>query len=477
MNGFRRLRNVAWLVCATVSVLAQQAQTPPAKQESLEDAVAQGERERERRPSPTVSAANSDIITVERNGRIIAQWSPQRATRELRFRRDSGARALIASIGGVQLDMTRSSLAAKDTGAMRGASLELAAGMDESDGMPAAMTFGPRSSLINIDYLRLVGIRNPALINVRNVIDPQTRRCEALGGWGDDSLSFSYRFLFISDTLKDCRAALENRHGDLIVADNVPEKLREDLFELYDPVSARLSSKLGSEPALVYVAWQPESPRTDVHLEPGWNRSALLLFSGAGWQEGLDPARQNELRNALTREQVQRRIRETDWPGIFTASAAGYLELLARAAPERNTDRRLAADLPVWISRCASRLDRRPVMNGSQPDVPVSDCGRLLQFIYDAVARAESKGSKTVFDTWRQLLKGSRNSGKAGVLPSQFMNSSTEARRIAQGLTQGSMDWQKFAAELGKHGVRLNIAQSGPGITAQVQSLEYFRDP
>ncbi len=223
-------------------------QQPLNEQESLDDAVIQNERERERRASPAFSARNPDVIAVSRVGGIFAN-------------RDGGIVAGAANVSFGARDPLQSRIRRKTAGdgkedyapgdafrtqhrrqadAARGHH-STGCGRNEDDGLPAAIPFGSRSSLINIDYLRLKNGTTPTLVNVRNVIDPQTRRCEPYGGWIDDGQPFSNRFLFLSNTLDECRSALQGRHGDLLVAEGVPEKLREDLFELYDPLFVRFS--------------------------------------------------------------------------------------------------------------------------------------------------------------------------------------------------------------------------------------------
>jgi hypothetical protein len=462
------------LVCASITTAAAQSAAPQPL-DVLDEVVVANEHERERQPSPTVSARNPDVIAITRGTKTLIEIQPYIPASAIRFRRDSAARQLIETPGTLA-KLARNSLVVEGRQLMRVARIELATNIGEEDGLPAQIQFGPHSSLVNIDYVRLNGTNRQTKIGVRNVLDPQTRRCENHGAWSDDGLPFSSRFLFISDEFRTCRSALQGRHGDLFVAEGVPEKLQQDLFEIYDPISAGFSSRLGSEPGLVYVAWWPESLRTDARFEPSWNRSALLLFNGLGWQDGITPAQRNLLRDSFTRDQIQRRIREADWPGFFTTSAAGYLLLLARSEYDGNTNRRLAADLPIWISRCANRLDGRVFNTNFQPDVPGNDCGRLLQFVFDAVARAAPDGHRTAYDTWRKLLKDANRSGKAGVTPSAFLASSADARRIAQGLLQGSMDWQRFAIELDKFGVKLQIKQDQLGVTAQVVSLQHFHN-
>ena len=80
------------------------------------------------------------------------------------------------------------------------------------------------------------------------------------------------------------------------------------------------------------------------------------------------------------------------------------------------------------------------------------------------------------FDTWRRLLNASFRRGESAAKPEDFLGSSQEARRIAQGLLDGSVDWTRFAAELDRLGVKLRLSQDGPEPAVTVLSLDHFDD-
>src|SRR5690606_12206014 len=107
---------------------------------------------------------------------------------------------------------------------------------------------------------------------------------------------------------------------------------------------------------------------------------------------------------------------------------------------------------------CARALSVRTIVAGAPRGISSYDCALVTQFIYDAVARAKSRGDATVQGTWRTLLADAYRRRQAGVSSTAFLDSSADARRIAQVLQDGTVDWAAFADELGKFGVQLRIS-------------------
>jgi hypothetical protein len=257
----------------------------------------------------------------------------------------------------------------------------------------------------------------------------------------------------------------------------VPESLRQDLRDIYGPLSNRLALKLGSEPGMVFVAWRPDSPRGNLRYEYSWSRNSLLLFNGRAWQQGLGPKQRDALWEYFAKEQILRRLQWRGPPDTFTLSAAGYLLLLAWFERDHSTTRQLTRELPGWIAACERDLKSRAGTPGAPASGVASfDCGRVLQFVYDAAARARSKGEDSVYRTWRKLLTESYRRGEAGVETRAFMAASVDAQRIVQGLLKGAMDWPRFVEDLNALGVRLRIKPDRPELAIEVLSLEHFKD-
>ncbi len=59
-----------------------------------------------------------------------------------------------------------------------------------------------------------------------------------------------------------------------------------------------------------------------------------------------------------------------------------------------------------------------------------------MQFVYDAVARAQSNGKNVIYDTWRRLLTASFKRNEFGVAPKDFIASSPDALAHHAGLHQ-----------------------------------------
>lgn len=247
-------------------------------------------------------------------------------------------------------------------------------------------------------------------------------------------------------------------------------------MELHDPIASRMARRLGSEPGNVFVAWWPESPHDGYRLEPSWNRNSLLLFHGSGWQQEIHAAQKEALRVSFMQEQIQRRIRQSDQPGAFTRSAVRYLLLLASSEENHTTRLHLTRELPAWLAGCAGSIRSRPGVETGGENVASVECGLVLQFVYDAVARSGSGGQQDLFSTWRELLSASFRRKETGVSPGVFLASSREARNIATGLVDGTMDWSGFADALGKFGVHLTVHSGGPLPRFEVVSLQNFGD-
>jgi hypothetical protein len=136
----------------------------------------------------------------------------------------------------------------------------------------------------------------------------------------------------------------------------------------------------------------------------------------------------------------------------------------------------LAESLPAWIHGCAADLQNPARVDAALGGVSSVDCGLVLQFVYDAVARANSEGRDSLFDTWRRLLGESYRRKESGVQPAAFLESSRQAQVIVQGLIDGSVDWNRFAADLADLGVNLRLNQDALQPDVTVLSLTHFGD-
>ena len=184
---------------------------------------------------------------------------------------------------------------------------------------------------------------------------------------------------------------------------------------------------LGSERDDI-VAWRFGSQRNDFMFERGWVRSGLLQFNGTALQQGLDSRQQDALRELLVREQIERRLFKPGPNSAFMRSAVSYLTLLTTSGMQHTTLRELSELLPEWIAGCARQLRANPDSSPA-PGAMIHQCGNVVQFVYDAAARARSNGKDTVFESWRQLLVAAFVRGETGVDPVAFAGSSVDALR------------------------------------------------
>lgn len=466
-----------FLTLVAMAVLAKGATPPPV--EILEEVSVPGtrDRERERDPLRTPDLKGYFFHLLRNDNGTRFQFSFQTIRdAEVRFRRESSARRLAPQPGApspVRLEGDR--LHGFDNLHTK-AVLALDDNVGEADGIPASIPFGPRTSLVNVEHLRLQDTRFQTHITVVNALDPQTRRCEEQFALLDDGKDGSGRFILVAETYTDCRRTERAREGDLVFADSVPEKLRQAVKDLYGPLAVRFSNKLGSEPGLVFVSWQPASSREDVLFVRSWNRNSLLLFNGAAWQGGLSSSQRDALWNSFATEQVQRRFRQSERPGALTGSAASYLLMLADAERLRGTNQSLAGALPIWISACAGHLADRHGKLSAAESLSSNECALLVQFVYDAMARSRSNGNETLYDTWRRLLNASYRRGESGASLEDFLASSDGAYRIVQGVLAGTIDWNQFVATLNGIGVRLGLESATGAPLVSVLELKHFRD-
>src|SRR5262249_49564897 len=157
-----------------------------------------------------------------------------------------------------RLELQRDRLTTDSESRIRSVTLEFTPGKDEADGLPALIPISATTSLFNFDYVRIDNSAQPLMATLRNVMHPETRRCVSALKLGDGDEGFQNRFVLLGDTFGDCNRAVDSREGDLLFADTVPQRLRQELHDLYDPVYSRFARDLGSEPGIVFVIWRPE---------------------------------------------------------------------------------------------------------------------------------------------------------------------------------------------------------------------------
>jgi hypothetical protein len=482
---------LAFLVAATLLHGSDAAQARPPL-DALDEVVVESERERQRQAQLPSHIEKPDLVIVRRkststvNGSIHVSMLPWIPLREIRLRAsDARRRAEPATMAKLltlvtfaeyerhRVEHRRDRLTTDAQTLIHRVNLEFTAGMDEADGLPAVIPFNATTSLFNIDYVRLGNSTQELVVRLSNVMDPETRRCEGELGLGGGEEGFHDRFVLLGDRFGNCDRTVNSREVDLLFADAVPQRLRQELHDIHDPVYNQFSRLLGSEPGIVFVVWRPESPRSDFRFVRSLGRTSLLVFNGPSWEHGFTSQQRNALRAQVEQDQIGRRFPGGD---AFTEAAADYLLKLARAERQQATSRWLRTELPEWIATCARMMTLQEISTSAPRGIYSHECGLVVQFVYDAVARAKSKGEDSVMRTWQSLLADAYRRKQDGVAPSAFLNSSAEARNIVQGLLTGSMDWTVFALELGKFGLQLHVTPGQLAPSVQVQSLINFRD-
>lgn len=474
------IRIVAMLAFVAATSVAQQ---PPSAMPTLDEVTVSGPKERERGRDRLVAVKDDNKVTLRLEDTIGVRLLFEKQHTQVVFRGSSAARKLpepgheLSKLNQtLHLDLLPDRLIAQQRPWILTAGYQLAANVDEPDGVPAHIPFGQGVALVNLDHVSLRDNERLTSISLSNTMHPQTRRCEShfwiVDLWADGTNPY----VLVGNSAYNCRRTVKRREGDLLFAENVPAALVQAVRELQDPIASRLASRLGSEPGNMFITWLPESPRDDYRFRLSWNRNSLLHFNGSGWKRGIDAAQRESLRVLFMREQIQRRIRESDWPGPFTQSAVNYLLLLTLSEETRTTRRWLSQELPAWVAGCAVRIQESRGSGNRGEDVSSRECGLVLQFVYDAVARSRSAGRQNIYSTWRRLLDASYRRKSSGATPAEFLASSIDARRIAQGLVDGSVEWPAFVAALDDVGVKLKAISGGVSPAFEVESLEHFGD-
>ncbi len=463
-------------VLASGAAIAQTANM--AAPDALDDIVDEGELELQQQIQNPRTMKYPDVVTVTRrtkagDGLISLRVQPFTQQREIRFRASDARRLADGQNSGLKLKPDR--LTKEGAAMITPFTLEFFAGKDEADGLPALIPINATTSLFNYDYVRLENSNQPLSVTLKNAMDPETQRCDPEVRLGIGAESFHDHFILLGDQFGDCNRTVKSRHNDLIFADAVPQHLRQELRDLHDPLFNQFSRNLGSSPGTVFVVWLPEAAGNDIRLVRGLSKTSLLLFNGPSWEQDFPKHQREALWDEVAREQMLRRIPEQARTDAFTEAAADYLLKLARAERQQATASLLSTEVPEWISACARTMGV-PSGAANAQDAVSYDCGLVLQFVYDAVARAKSRGEDTLMRTWRTLFADARRHKQSGVKPRAFLDSSADAHRIVKGLLDGDMDWTAFAAELGKVGVQLRVTDGPFATSVQVESLTNFRD-
>jgi hypothetical protein len=458
------------------------AQQPPSDAQVLDEVAVTGSREIERSRDRNVLLARANNVTLRVEGKVGVELNLAKDHDVVAFRRASAARQLpdegsdLAKANRrLHLELLPDRLLASWP-YVGDAAYVLAPHVDETDGVPAYIPFGADIALVNLDYLAIRDREFKTRISLPNAMHPQTRKCESELAIYDFWPQGANPYILTGNSLQNCARAAKGREGDLLFAEDVPLEIKQAVHELYDPIESRMAARMGSEPGNMFVAWWPDSPRDGYRLQLSWNRNSLLLLKGSRWGAGIDPQQRESLRSSFMREQIRRRIREDDWPGPFTRAASDYLLLLTLSREVHGTRARLIHELPAWLDGCARGLPRQARTDNLEDDVPSLECGLVLQFVYDAVARSKPAGKQDIYVIWRRLLDASRRAGHSGATPSEFLASSMEARRIVRGLVDGGMDWTKFAADFDGIGVKLDVVSDGASPAFKVRWLEHFSD-
>lgn len=332
----------------------------------------------------------------------------------------------------------------------------------------ALFTMGARSSVID---LRALLPQSPAVaFRVRNAFDAHSRACVDELVLEGDGASTGAWFVVVSTSRDACQQTI--RGGDVtLLAEDAPAQLQAVTERELVGAHRRLAEKLGrplDAPPTLILAHRGRASGGVTRVQRSADTVVLAALEGDSW---IDPnARQaNALAFSITRALAPawlvgivvpppEPLRVGHW---LADGAAQYLAMVDRqmqgaeihAAP---AGRMMLADIGLCSIRVEAPLGRSP--SAALPvDRDPLGCGLLVQFVYDAVTRAETAGLRTIFDVWADVLA----EADGGPIDTEtFLAMNERARAAVAGLVYGpAADFDGIAAALRNAGIDASVGE------------------
>jgi hypothetical protein len=332
------------------------------------------------------------------------------------------------------------------------------------------VTMGARSSVIDLRLL-LPSAAGEVSFEVQNAFDVRARACVdelRLEGTDAPPSGRATGWLVVASTSRDaCRAAA--RDGDLtFLAEDAPAQLQAIAVEQFASAYRRLSEKLGrplDPPPVLILAHKGRSGGGVMGIRTGLDSVVLASLEGDSWT-APNSRSASRLGSSLTRALAPYWLAGVIVPppeplrvGHWLADgAAQYLAMLDSQSlgeevyPEP-AGRMVLADIELCSRQVEAPFVPRAVAVPVESD-PLK-CGLLIQFVYDAITRAETAGQRTIFDLWADVLA---DADGGPIEAESFLGTNERARAAVAGLVYGpAADFEGVTTTLRTAGIDASL--------------------
>jgi hypothetical protein len=345
------------------------------------------------------------------------------------------------------------------------------------DAGAVVVALGARSSLVDLTRVLPPDEPGPVAVRVRHAFDMRERTCvdeyarDDVGrlrdtpGW----------FVAVSTTRDACREAVHDGGGTQVFAEEVPAPLQLGASKEFAAAYRRLAEKLRlplDPPPTLVVSYAPRSVGGFTMVRTGIDSVVFARLEGDNW--ATPTARQtSSLAFSLTTALVRSWLQGLPEQGLLGGSgAARYLAALDRhSAGDEIFDEPAGRILLGEIEGCGRQFSWVVPGSGAPPPGVVLACGPLIQFVYDAVVRAESAGRRTIFDVWADVL--AQTEGEP--LDAAFLASNERAHDALAGLVHGpAPDFEGIAELLRGSGIDASVGDprdTGGAVAALLRAL------
>ena len=351
----------------------------------------------------------------------------------------------------------------------------------------AVTTIGAQSSVVDLRFM-LPQAAGEVSFELRNAFDVRARACvddlEVDGARAPKPHSGDAWLVVVTTSRDACRASI--REGDVtLVADGAPAQLQvaaaRELASAYRRLSGRLGRPLDPPPTLILVH-RPRSGSSVLGGRRGTDSVVLAALQGDTW---VAPTARNT--SALTFH-LTRQLTPAWLAGVVVPApeplrvghwlvdgAAEYLAALERRSVGQEVygetpGLRLLADIDLCSRQVEWPASPRPVAPVDRG--PRLSCGLLIQFVYDAITRAETAGQRTIFDVWADVLA---EADGGPIDPASFLATNARAHAAVAGLVDGpSGDFEAIAAALRNAGIDASLGDprdTGGAVAALLRVL------
>ena len=335
--------------------------------------------------------------------------------------------------------------------------------------MPTSISMGASSTIVDLTHLRVREAADGATFVLHNAFDEGAGACAArrtIRLEPDELASAARRYAFLSTTAEVCRSAGGDGEVAIVSAD-APAALRQliadDFARRYDSLRLRVGER--SPKLTLFVAHKGRKNASITRVLRGVNGVVVAPLEGVSWSAPTSISRES-LISTLLGSVVAGWLggpdgaSSTSSPNWLAGGAATYAAILDGIEHGRAEDTRVKARID-FVDVCARRVTSTLREPSEGPPIMrnASDCGLLVQLVYDAITRAESASERTIYDLWAEALAtaGSRD----GVDPAAFLATNPRAGAALAGLLHGpEADLASIVSALRAAGVDAVLGES-----------------